>query len=199
MMRLLCAGVVLILATGSASAQSMELGALAGFIPSTSLDRTAQELQDVSLNGGATFAFNIARFQTAHWGIAGEWTQHFSGFAITTADVSSTLYDINIATVHGYAVYRFGSVDAKARPFVFGGAGMKYFSARDLDAETKLSFGVGGGLSYFLVPSLAIEGRFAYKPTMTNDRDAGDFCDAFGYCQSRLQQFELMGGVRFRF
>jgi opacity protein-like surface antigen len=76
---------------------------------------------------------------------------------------------------------------------------MKYFSARDLDSETKLSFGVGGGLSYFLAPNLAIEGRFAYKPTMTNDRDAGDFCDAFGYCQSRLEQFELMGGVRFRF
>ena len=198
MKRLLGAGVILLLTSIPAASQSMELGALAGFIPSTSLDRTAQELQDVSLNGGATFAFNIARFQTPHWGIAGEWTQHFSGFAITTADVSSTLYDINIATVHGYAVYRFGSVDAKARPFVFGGAGMKSFR-RAISTQTKLSFGVGGGLSYFLVPSLAIEGRFTYKPTMTNDRDAGDFCDAFGYCQSRLQQFELMGGVRFRF
>jgi len=199
MTRLLCAGVVFVLMAAPAAAQSMEVGALAGFIPSTALDRTAQELQDVSLDAGMTFAFNVGRFQTDHWGFAGEWTQHFSGFAMTTADVPSTLYDINISTLHGYAIFRFGNADAKARPFAFGGAGMKYFSARDLDAETKLSFGVGGGLSYFVVPSLAIEGRFSYKPTMMNDRDAGDFCDAFGYCQSMLQQFELMGGVRFRF
>jgi opacity protein-like surface antigen len=198
--RTLGAVVVFVLAAVPAAAQSMELGALAGFIPSTSLDRKAPELKDVQLEGGATFAFNVARFQTEHWGIAGEWTQHFSGLGIETrTDAQETLYDINISTLHGYAVYRFRGADAKARPFAFGGAGIKYFTAHDLDAETKLSFGVGGGLSYFLERSLAIEGRFTYKPTIMNDRDAGDFCDAFGYCQSTLQQFELMGGVRFRF
>ena len=199
MTRILGTGVVFLLMTLPAAAQSMELGALVGFIPSTSLDRTAEELDDVGLDGGVTFAFNIARFQTEHWGIAGEWTQHFSGFAIETADAPETLYDINISTLHGYVVYRFGGADAKARPFVFGGAGLKYFSARDLDAETKLSIGLGGGLSYFVSRSLAIEGRFAYKPTVMNDDDARPFCDAFGFCQSTLQQFELMGGVRFRF
>ena len=34
---------------------------------------------------------------------------------------------------------------------------------------------------------------------MMNDRDAGDFCDAFGYCQSTLQQFDFLGGVKIRF
>jgi len=199
MIRMLGVGVVLLLMAVPAAAQSMEIGALAGFIPSTSLDRTAEELQEVSIDGGVTFAFSVARFQTEHWGIAGEWTQHFSGFGIETVDARERLYDINISTIHGYAVYRFGGADAKARPFVFGGAGVKYFSARDLDAETKLSFGAGGGLSYFVSKSFAIEGRFAYKPTVMNDDDARPFCDAFGFCQSTLQQFELMGGVRFRF
>ena len=72
-------------------------------------------------------------------------------------------------------------------------------AVHDLETEHKLSFVLGGGLSYFLAKSLALEGRFAYKPTVMNDGDAGDFCDAFGYCQSALRQFELMGGVRFRF
>ena len=58
-----------------------------------------------------------------------------------------TLYDIGIANIHGYALYRFGDAAAKARPFVFGGGGMTLLSARDLESETKLSFGLGGGLS----------------------------------------------------
>jgi len=198
MMRILAAGVVLLLMAVPAAAQSMELGALVGFIPPTPLERTAEELEEARIDGGVTFAFNVARFRTERWGIAGEWTQQFSGFGIETSDARATLYDINISTLHGYLVYRFGSADAKARPFAFGGAGLKYFSARDLDGETKLSFGLGGGLSYFMSKSLAIEGRFAYKPTVMNDND-DNFCDAFGFCQSTLQQFELMGGVRFRF
>ena len=75
------------------------------------------------------------------------------------AERRSTLYDIDIATLHGSAIYRFGSADAKVRPFAFGGAGIKYFSAPDLETETKLSFGLGGGLSYFVSRGLAIEGR----------------------------------------
>ena len=194
-------GIVVILAlmVVPAAAQSLELGMLAGFTPSTSLDRQAEEVDDVSIEGGVNFAISAAKFFDAHWGVAGEWGQHFSGFGIETGGTPSTLYDINIGSIHGYAVYRFGGADAKARPFAFGGAGMTYFSAQDLETETKLSFGLGGGLSYFLSRGVALEGRFTYKPTMMNDEDAGDFCDAFGYCQSKLQQFELMGGVRFRF
>jgi hypothetical protein len=195
----LALGAILFLIAVPAAAQSIELGMLVGFTPSTSLERQAVEVDDVSVEGGVNFAINAAKFFGDHWGAAGEWGQHFSGYGIETGGTPSTLYDMNIGSAHGYAIYRFGNIDAKARPFAFGGAGIKYLSAPDLDTELKLSFGVGGGLSYFLSRGLAIEGRFAYKPTMLNDDDAGDFCDAFGFCQSMLQQFELMGGVRFRF
>ena len=189
----------LVLTAIPAAAQSIELGMLAGFIPSTSLERQAEELDDVSLEGGVTFAISAAKYLNEHWAVGFEWGQHFSGFGIETADTHVTLYDINTSDFQGYAVYRFGDAASQARPFAFGGAGMKLFSAHDFETETKLSFGLGGGLSYFVSKGLAIEGRFAYKPTMMNDEDAGDFCDAFGFCQSTLQQFELMGGVRFRF
>ena len=199
MTRTLGIGVIVLLVAIPAGAQSVELGMMVGFTPSTSLDRQADELDEVSLEGGVNFAISAAKFLNEHWGVAGEWGQHFSGFGIETGGTPSTLYDIDIAHFHGYAIYRFGGADAKTRPFVFGGAGIKYFSARDLETETKLSFGLGGGLSYFVSRSLAIEGRFTYKPTMLNDSDAGDFCDPFGFCQSALQQIEVMGGVRFRF
>jgi opacity protein-like surface antigen len=199
MRRTIIAGVIAGLVAVPAAAQSTELGMSAGFTPATSLDRQAPELEGVNLDGGVTFSISGTRFLNEHWGIGGEWGHHFSGFVIETADADTTLYDLGIDHFHGYAAYRFGDAAAKLRPFGFGGAGIKFFTARDLESETKLSFVVGGGLSYFVSQNLAVEGRVTYTPTMMSDRAAGDFCDAFGFCQSRLQQFEFGGGVRFRF
>lgn len=199
MMRTIVAGVIAALIATPAAAQSTELGMTAGFTPAASLDRHAPELEGASLDGGATFSINAARFLSEHWGIGVEWAQQFSGFVIETAGEETTLYDMSIAHLHGYAIYRFGDAAAKVRPFAFGGAGTKFLWAHDLESETKLSFGLGGGLMYFVSQSLAFEGRATYKPTMMNDSEAGDFCDAFGFCQSTLQQFEFAAGVRFRF
>ena len=199
MMRIIVAGVIAALIAAPAAAQSTELGMMAGFTPAASLDRHAPELEGVSLDGGVTFSIDGSRFLGEHWGVGVEWSQQLSGFVIETADVQTTLYDMSIAHFHGNVIYRFGDAAAKVRPFALGGAGMKFFWARDLESETKLSFGMGGGLSYLLSRSLAFEGRVTYKPTMMNDSEAGDFCDRFGFCQSTLQQFEFGGGVRFRF
>ena len=73
---------------------------------------------------------------------------------IETAEAKTTLYDMSIAQLHGYAVYRFGDAAAKMRPFAFGGAGTTFLWARDLESETKLSFGLGGGLADVVSQSL---------------------------------------------
>ena len=197
------AAIVLLLTAVPAMAQSFELGGLVGFTPSASLERTAPQFESTSIDGGLTFGINATAFLSDHWGIEGEWIQQFSGFAFEMGDdgpdESIRLYDINVAHVHGYGVYRLGDPAAKLRPFVFGGGGITLFSASDLETETKLSFGMGGGLVYAISNSIAIEGRVVYRPIMMNDSDAGDFCDAFGYCQSTLQQFDFLGGVKIRF
>jgi opacity protein-like surface antigen len=186
-----------------AAAQSFELGGLVGFTPSAPLDRQAPQFEGTSIDGGLTFGINAATLLSEHWGIEGEWVQQFSGFAFETRESGSSadvrLYDITIGHIHGYAVYRFGNAAAKVRPFAFGGGGMTLFSARDLETESKASLGMGGGVVYAVSRSIAIEARGVYRPTMMNDSEAGDFCDAFGYCQSTLQQFDFLGGVRIRF
>ena len=199
MMRALAAAIILSLAAIPAAAQSMEVGAGAGFTFPVSLDRHAEELDGVRIDGGFTFAVGATRFLSDRWGIGVEWGQQFSGFSIDTGDATERLYDMGIGRFHGYAVYRFADAAARVRPFVFAGGGAKFLWAHDLGAETKPSLGFGGGLAYALSRSLAIEGRATYSPTLMNDGDAGNFCDAFGFCQSTLQQFELLGGVRFRF
>jgi hypothetical protein len=199
MMRACGVTVIALLFAIPAAAQSTEIGAVAGFTPSVSLDRQAQELDGGSLDGGVTFAVGVTRFFSERWGVALEWGQQFSGFSIDAGDAPVRLYDMGIGHFHGYAVYRFADTAAKARPFVFAGGGAKFLWAHDLGQETKASFGVGGGLAYSIARTVAIEGRVTYTPTLMNDESAGDFCDAFGFCQSTLQQFQLMGGVKFRF
>src|SRR4030095_12709201 len=139
MRRTIIAGVLAALVAVPAAAQSTELGMMAGFTPEVSLDRQARELDGVSLDGGLTFSISGERFLNEHWGIGVEWGQQFSGFVIETADADATLYDVGIAHLHGSAIYRFGEAAAKLRPFAFGGVGMKWFWAPDLESETKLS------------------------------------------------------------
>src|SRR5262245_57669865 len=137
MMRAFATGIILLVVAIPAAAQSIEIGAAAGFVPSVSLDRQAVELQDVSIDGGVTFAVSATRFLSERWGVGVEWGQQFSGFSIDTGDAKVRLYDIGIGRFHGYAVYRFADAAAKARPFVFAGGGAKFFWAHDLGSETK--------------------------------------------------------------
>jgi opacity protein-like surface antigen len=203
MRRSIAAAIALLFLAVPASAQSFEMGGLVGFTPSASLDRHAAQLDGTSIDGGVTFGIDGAAFFSQHFGVEGEWAQQFSGFSFETkqqtGDTSVRLYDITIAHLHAHAVYRFGDSAATMRPFVFGGGGATFFSAHDLETETKMSLGFGGGLIYALSQAIAIEGRVAYRPIMMKDSSAGDFCDAFGYCQSTLQQFDFLGGVKIRF
>jgi opacity protein-like surface antigen len=182
-----------------AAGQSTEIGGAIGYIPSASLDRSAPQFDETAIDGGLAFSFSAVRFLASRWGVEAAFIQQVSAFTFTTGDTKVELYDIDIAHVVGNIVYRFADASAKLRPFVFGGAGAAFFSADDLDSETKVSFGWGGGLAYSVSSSVSVEGRATYRPIVLNDSNAGDFCDAFGYCQSRLQQFDFMAGVKIRF
>ena len=83
--------------------------------------------------------------------------------------------------------------------FAFAGLGATFFSAIDLPSETKLSWGLGGGVKYFPWNGLGFRAHFRYKPTMLDDEDAGNFCDPFGFCQDTLQQIEIVAGGVVRF
>jgi opacity protein-like surface antigen len=104
-----------------------------------------------------------------------------------------------VSQLQGDAVYHFGAPDARLRPFVFGGLGATFFSADDLESETKFSFGLGAGVKYFRWETVGLRAHFRYKPTMMNDEDAADFCDPFGFCRGTLSQVEFAGGAVVRF
>ena len=92
----------------------------------------------------------MAGLFTTHWGAEVLWTQQQPALEGGTA--SSDAFDfftMTIRQLQGNVLYEFGAGDAKVRPFVFGGIGATFFSAADLQSETKLSFDYGGGIKYF--------------------------------------------------
>src|SRR4029450_5459826 len=96
------------------------------------------------------------------------------------------------------AMYQFGDGGARWRPFVFGGAGATFFTAPDLDAATKASFGLGGGVKYFPWGTVGLRGQFRHKPTLLNEDLEDGPCTPFGFCQGPWQPIEFSGGVVIR-
>ena len=194
---LVCA--LIAIARVPASAQSWEMSGFAGFTPSVSLEREALALTDVNIRGGFTFGFQGARFFTPRWSLEAVFMQQASALEVATAEGTGDLYGITIAQLHANVVYQFADTGARLQPFVFGGAGATFFTARDLDAETKASFGLGGGVKYFPWPAIGLRGQVRYKPSLLNGEPESDFCNPFSYCQRWLQPIEVAGGVVIRF
>jgi outer membrane protein W len=181
------------------SSASWEASGLVAFVPSAELDRVAPQLDRLAIGGGFTWGLQAARFFSPNWGVEMIWTEQSSALEIDVADQTADLFTMTVGRLHGNAVYQFGGREKRLQPFAFAGLGTTYFRADDVESETKLSLGFGGGVKYFPWASVGIRGHFRYTPTLLNDDDAGDFCDPFGFCQSTLHQIETAAAVVIRF
>ena len=195
-----CAIVLLLLAHAApAAAQSWEMSGMAGRTQAAGIDNKASELSGLDVRGGFTFGIEAARFFTPRWGAEVLWTEQSSALSLETGDGSADLFSMAIRQLHGNAVMQFGATDSRLRPFVFAGLGATFLSGDNLQSETKLSLGLGGGVKYFPWKTLGLRGHVRYKPTFLNDEEAGRFCDPFGFCQGTLQQMEFAVGAVIRF
>jgi outer membrane protein W len=191
-----CAVLAVLAAGGSpALAQSWEASVLVGSTSLATIDRRAPELSQLDLSGGFTPGVQAAYFFAPHVGAEVLWTTQASGLEVGIASGKTTLFEATISQVHGNVVYRFSGATSRVQPFLFAGLGPTFFSASDLASETKLSLDIGGGLKYFPARSFGIRGHVRYKPIFLNDESAGDFCDPFGFCQSKLHQVEFAVGL----
>lgn len=196
----IAAAVLALLALSTAaSAQSWEMSGMAGSTLAANVDQQAAELSDLDIRGGFTFGIEAARFFTPRWGAEVLWTEQSSALRLETGDGSADLFSMAIRQLHGNVVMQLGAADAKLRPFVFVGLGATFLTGDELQSETKLSYGLGGGVKYFPWKTIGIRGQVRYKPTLLNDEEAGRYCDPFGFCQGTLQQLEFAAGAVIRF
>jgi outer membrane protein W len=191
--------IALLMLSTSAAAQSWEASVLIGQTPGVSLDQRAPELSDLNIEGGFTWGLQAGRLMTEHWGAEALWMQQPSGLGIETGDGTADLFTMTVRQLSGDVLYHFGSTASRVRPFVFGGLGGTFFSADDLDSETKVSFGLGGGIKYFRWDAIGVRAHVQYRPTLLNDEESADFCDSFGFCRDTLRRVEFAAGGVVRF
>ena len=184
---------------GDAQEQSWEVSLLGGYTAGTALDRHAPELDALDVGGGFTWGAQAGYAFSSRWAVEALYTDQDAALVADSEAGRADLFSFGVRQLHGNGVLHFAGPEARLRPFLLLGLGATFLSGADLPSETKFSFGLGAGLKYFPRRSLGVRAQVRYKPTLLGDEDAGDFCDPFGFCQDRLDQFEVMGGVVFRF
>jgi opacity protein-like surface antigen len=195
----IAAALVLSALSAPASGQSWEASGLLGYTPSVSLDRQAPELTQLDIRGGFTWGLQAGHLFTPRWGAELLWMQQGSALRLVTEAGAANVFTMPIQQLQGNVLYHVGSRDTKLRPFVFGGLGATFLSATELESETKVSYGFGGGVKYFPWKNIGARASFRYAPTMLNDDETVAFCDPFGFCQGSLQQIEFAVGAVVRF
>jgi hypothetical protein len=190
----------LLFACQRAEAQPWEASAFTGDTPAVDIERRAADLNQLDIRDSFTWGLQGARRLSTHWGAEVLWTQQKSALeGGTTSSDAFDFFTMTIRQLQGHVRYEFGARDAAVRPFVFGGLGATFFSADDLQSETKLSIDYGAGLNYFAWRNVGMRAHVRFKPTFLDDKSAGDYCDPFGFCQSWLTQIEFAVGAVVRF
>jgi hypothetical protein len=175
----------MVLAGSSAYAQRLEVAPIIGYTTSATLDRTADEVDELKINGGTTWGARGTYLVTERLGVEAMWTYQATELTMSAAASSAELFEMSINQVYGHVTYEFGNGLARLRPFIFGGVGATFLGASDLDGEVKPAWDVGGGVKWFLQRHFGIEGRVRYKPTELSD-SSGRMCGPFDFCQGTL-------------
>jgi opacity protein-like surface antigen len=156
---------------------------------------------DSSVAYGATATFN----PTENFGLEFLWNRqatnasgHYSGGGTYPTKIGVTLDQF-----HGDFLLSFAGHGSKVEPFVLFGVGATDMHGSG-SSTTKFSFGVGGGVKYFVSRHLGFRAQARYTPTYLYSSNGGVWCNWWGYCwvvpnDHFLQQGDVTGGIIFRF
>ncbi|HTP67266.1 MAG TPA: outer membrane beta-barrel protein [Dongiaceae bacterium] len=156
---------------------------------------------DSSVSYGATATFNPA----ARLGFEFLWDRqptHATG-SFSGGGTYPTKIGFTMDQYHGNILFSFADHESKVEPFVLVG-----FGASDMhgggSSTTKFSFGVGGGVKYFMTRHLGFRAQARYTPTYAYTSNGGVWCNWWGYCwvvpnDHFIHQGDVTGGVVLRF
>jgi outer membrane protein with beta-barrel domain len=212
------------LAVPHASAQEIEASVQGGYTFSEGIVASEQRqilglrYDSLDVTSGGSFGFTIGAFVGPNFELEFLWDRQFSTVQISNPAPDLTLADQNVDNYHGNFVYNWGELDAKVRPFFFGGLRATHYSPGDYDAgipngaslarissHTKFSSTWGGGVKVYASPHVGIKGTARWTPTYIKSDSGGVWCDPFyPTCwvladPDYSNQFQFSGGVTFRF
>ena len=156
---------------------------------------------DSSIAYGATLTFNPAE----NLGLEFLWnrqptnaTGSYHGGGTYPQKIGVTLDQY-----HGDFLFSLAGHGSKLEPFVLIGLGATNMHGQG-SSTTKFSFGLGGGVKYFVSPHLGFRLQARYTPTYAYTSSGGIWCNWWGYCWSVpndhfLNQGDVTAGVILRF
>ena len=156
---------------------------------------------DSSVSYGVTAAFNPA----ARLGLEFLWDRqpthasaNFNGGGSLGTKVGFTMDQY-----HGNLLFSLSDHGSKVEPFILVGFGASNMHGGG-SSTTKFSFGVGGGLKYFVSEHLGFRVQARYTPTYAYTTSGGIWCNWWGVCWSIpndhfINQGDVTGGVILRF
>jgi len=162
-----------------------------------------------------SFSWNVTLgyFFTDNWEVEFLYGQQqskleFGGSRTTEAG------DFSIKNYHGVFSYNFGEMDAKARPFVFLGAGATDYPGLsftrlngqqgEIGGNAKFSGTFGAGLKLYPGRHAGVRLQARWTPTYIKSDSEGYWCDPYWGCYTvgnaqYSNQFELTGGITLHF
>ena len=189
---------MLLAAAVPARAQSIEVSGLLGYTNSAEIERTADDVDDLSFGGSFTWGAGATYFITERLGVEGLFMQQPTSVRLTSGDVTADVMDLTINQMIGNVVFQPASRTASLQPFVFGGAGVSVLTARAFESESKFAWTIGGGVKWMLTQAIGARVQVRYKATSLGDDELPP-CEPFGFCEDGLPQIEFAAGLVFRF
>ena len=171
------------LLAGGGSKGDWELGVYGGY---AWLDDYGFLNPEDSFLAGARLGY----FFTHNWSLEASAQRIFSETEMHLLGVPDQ--DVNIDSGRLNLLYNFGGVGSKLRPFLTAGAGVQSIDTDGFGEDCGFEWNAGGGLRYFLSPSVALraDGRYAStKVDLPTDED-----ETQGNIEATLGLAFLFGG-----
>lgn len=178
---------------------TFEVAPLVGYTTAASFDRTADDVDELTLEDALTLGARAAYFLQPNLGVEVLWFYQGTSVNLSSGGNSAALLDVTTNHLFGNLVYQFGDSNSRWRPFLFGGAGAALYVADGLESEGKFTWDVGGGVKWWMRDSFGFEGRAALAPTRMGGSGNDEFCGPFTFCQGTVTQVSLLLGGVFRF
>ncbi len=169
-----------------------------------------QIYDSINPTSGINFGVQFGVFATENVEIGFLWSRQFSKLEAKNG-TSNEFTDMDVDNYHAIFTYNWLEEDAVARPFLFGGLGATNFAPADIggvaiDSETRFSSTWGGGVKVYPSPAVGFTAMARWTPNYIKSDPAGLWCSPYWFYGCYVvgdaqyaNQFELSGGVSFRF
>ena len=208
---LLFIGLICLAANAPAKAQygweKWEVAPFVGFETSGSVPVTnSLFVNRLRVNSGTSFGTFIDYRLTENVQAELMWNRNMTSFSERNAvnGFYTKVFNSDIDQFQFGLLYMLRNSEKKLRPFIAGGIGATHESNSGNNSNTTgFSYGLGGGVKYYLSRHIGLRGDARWVPSYGN-RTPGVICDPFGFCtQARVSNYfergNFTGGLIFRF